>query len=52
MDTFQDFENIENEWPIFFLYMIIDGVFKNLPQQVEEYKKALKDVMKTDSFGG
>lgn len=32
--------------------MIIDGVFKNLPQQVEEYKALLKDVMKTDSFGG
>ncbi|XP_025426004.1 probable phosphorylase b kinase regulatory subunit beta isoform X2 [Sipha flava] len=47
----KDFENIENEWPIFFLYMIIDGVFKNLPQQVEEYKMLLKDVMKTDSFG-
>ncbi|XP_050425684.1 probable phosphorylase b kinase regulatory subunit beta isoform X2 [Adelges cooleyi] len=48
---FQDFENIENEWPMFYLYMIIDGVFKNLPQQTEEYKKLLKDVMKTDSFG-
>lgn len=32
--------------------MIIDGVFKNLPHQVEEYKTMLKDVMKTDSFGG
>lgn len=25
---FQDFENIESEWPIFYLYMIIDGFFK------------------------
>ncbi|XP_050528784.1 probable phosphorylase b kinase regulatory subunit beta isoform X2 [Daktulosphaira vitifoliae] len=47
----QDFENIENEWPMFFLYMIIDGVFKNLPQQIEEYKKLLKDVMRVDSVG-
>jgi len=49
---FQDFENIENEWPLFYLYMIIDGVFKNLPQQVDEYRALLKDVMMVDSFGG
>ncbi|XP_026821358.1 probable phosphorylase b kinase regulatory subunit beta isoform X1 [Rhopalosiphum maidis] len=47
----KDFENIENEWPLYFLYMIIDGVFKNLPNQVEEYKTQLKDVMTIDSFG-
>lgn len=32
--------------------MIIDGVFKNLSSQVEEYKALLKDVMMVDSFGG
>ncbi len=24
----KEFENIECEWPLFYLYMIIDGVFK------------------------
>ena len=23
-----EYESIENEWPIFFLFMIIDGMFK------------------------
>lgn len=30
----QTFKGVENEWPIFFIFMIIDGVFKNLPEQV------------------
>ncbi|VVC30201.1 Hypothetical protein CINCED_3A013396 [Cinara cedri] len=47
----KDFEDIENEWPMFYLYMIIDGVFRNSSQQVDEYKNLLKDVMKVDSFG-
>ena len=29
-----DFQGVENEWPVFYLFMIIDGAFKNLPDQV------------------
>ena len=32
-----EFDQVENEWPVFFLNMIIDGVFKDLPDQVKEY---------------
>ena len=48
----KEFENIENEWPIFFIFMIIDGIFKNLPDQVEEYRQLLKLRIQTDSHGG
>ena len=37
-----EFEKVENEWPIFYINMIIDGVFKNLPDQVKKYKELLK----------
>jgi len=37
-----EFENVENEWPLFYINMIIDGVFKDQPDQVEEYKALLE----------
>ena len=36
-----EFENVENEWPLFYINMIIDGVFKELPEQVREYQALL-----------
>jgi len=30
----QGFENIECEWPMFFAYLIIDGLFNNNKEQV------------------
>ncbi len=33
-----DFENVENEWPIFYIFMIIDGCFKDNQDQVNEYQ--------------
>lgn len=48
----KEFENIECEWPLFFIFMIIDGIFKNLPDQVEEYEKLLKARIKTDRYRG
>jgi hypothetical protein len=30
----QKFENIESEWPLFYSFLIIDGVFKDLSEQV------------------
>ncbi|RZF33916.1 hypothetical protein LSTR_LSTR012258 [Laodelphax striatellus] len=47
----KEFENIECEWPVFFLFMIIDGVFKSLPDQVEEYKSQLKNLICKDQNG-
>lgn len=48
----QEFEKIECQWPLFFLYMIVEGMFKGNEEQVEEYKKKLKPLMKRDRWGG
>uniref|UniRef100_A0A8C8DGE3 Phosphorylase b kinase regulatory subunit n=1 Tax=Oncorhynchus tshawytscha TaxID=74940 RepID=A0A8C8DGE3_ONCTS len=39
------FENIECEWPLFWTYLILDGIFINSPEQVQEYKDALEAIM-------
>ncbi|KAL7830884.1 hypothetical protein SRHO_G00303860 [Serrasalmus rhombeus] len=39
------FDGIECEFPIFFIYMIIDGVFRGNPAQVKEYQELLQDVI-------
>jgi hypothetical protein len=49
---FQNFEHIECEWPIFYLFLIIDGVFKAIPEQVEEYCERAKKMLKRDARGG
>lgn len=41
-EDLKNFENIECEWPLFYIFMIIDGVFKNLPDQISEYQDLLK----------
>lgn len=46
------FDGIENEWPLFYIYMIIDGVFKNLPSQIAEYQELLKSHLELDKNGG
>ena len=51
-NQFQEFEGIENEWPLFYLFMIIDGIFKSQPEQVEEYENLLKPRIKKDTNGG
>lgn len=38
------FENIESEWPLFFTYMAINGIFADNQEQVEEYRKKLEFV--------
>ncbi|XP_065092048.1 probable phosphorylase b kinase regulatory subunit beta isoform X2 [Ochlerotatus camptorhynchus] len=47
----KDFENFECEWPIFYTYMIIDGVFKNNLEQIEEYQMELRKCMHSDVNG-
>uniref|UniRef100_A0A6I8NCB0 Phosphorylase b kinase regulatory subunit n=1 Tax=Ornithorhynchus anatinus TaxID=9258 RepID=A0A6I8NCB0_ORNAN len=39
------FDGIECEFPIFFLYMMIDGVFKGNPKQVKDYQDLLTPVL-------
>ncbi|KAJ3272324.1 hypothetical protein HDV01_005758 [Terramyces sp. JEL0728] len=42
------FENVESEWPLFFTYLILDGIFNNNHEQVEHYRK-LMDALLVDS---
>uniref|UniRef100_A0A8P4KA07 Phosphorylase b kinase regulatory subunit n=1 Tax=Dicentrarchus labrax TaxID=13489 RepID=A0A8P4KA07_DICLA len=37
------FENIECEWPVFWTYLILDGIFAE--DQVQEYREALEGVL-------
>ncbi|XP_077542615.1 putative phosphorylase b kinase regulatory subunit beta isoform X3 [Haemaphysalis longicornis] len=45
------FENIESEWPMFFILMILDGIFKGLDDQVQKYKQLLAPRLKRDKYG-
>jgi phosphorylase kinase alpha/beta subunit len=42
------FENIESEWPLFFTYMVLEGLFTDNMEQAEEYRKKL-DFVTIDS---
>ncbi|XP_053313294.1 phosphorylase b kinase regulatory subunit alpha, liver isoform isoform X2 [Spea bombifrons] len=39
------FENIECEWPVFWTYLVIDGVFIGDQVQVQEYREALEGII-------
>ncbi|XP_032886321.1 phosphorylase b kinase regulatory subunit alpha, skeletal muscle isoform isoform X3 [Amblyraja radiata] len=41
----KQFEHLECEWPLFWTYMILDGLFNKNLQQVEEYREALHSVL-------
>ncbi|XP_038067424.1 phosphorylase b kinase regulatory subunit beta-like [Patiria miniata] len=45
------FDNIEAEWPMFFVYMMIDGTAKGDTKQVEEYHNLLKPLLKESANG-
>uniref|UniRef100_A0A6I8NLB0 Phosphorylase b kinase regulatory subunit n=1 Tax=Ornithorhynchus anatinus TaxID=9258 RepID=A0A6I8NLB0_ORNAN len=45
------FDGIECEFPIFFLYMMIDGVFKGNPKQVKDYQDLLTPVLHQTAEG-
>ena len=47
----QMFDNIEAEWPMFFVYMIIDGIANGDSKQVDEYSALLEPLMKRTSVG-
>uniref|UniRef100_A0A3B3QEF2 Phosphorylase b kinase regulatory subunit n=1 Tax=Paramormyrops kingsleyae TaxID=1676925 RepID=A0A3B3QEF2_9TELE len=39
------FENIECEWPIFWSYLLLDGIFNGDQEQVQEYREALDGIL-------
>ena len=49
----KQFENIECDWPLFYCFFIIDGIFKNLDEQVREYQNFLFDkLLRRDPITG
>jgi len=47
----QEFDAAESEWPMFYAYMVIDGVFKHNDEQVENYHQLLKKWLSFDENG-
>lgn len=45
------FQGIESEWPIFFIYLIIDGIITGNKKQVAEYQQKLEPLLKTNHQG-
>src|SRR6478672_6331924 len=41
----QQFEHIECEWPLFFTYLLLDGLFQGDRDQVEDYQAKLKALL-------
>ncbi|XP_069463153.1 phosphorylase b kinase regulatory subunit beta isoform X1 [Ambystoma mexicanum] len=39
------FDGIECEFPLFFIFMVIDGVFRGHPEQVKEYQELLDPLL-------
>lgn len=38
----QQFEHIECEWPLFFTYLVLDGLFRGDTEQVKDYQECLE----------
>ncbi|XP_069604774.1 phosphorylase b kinase regulatory subunit alpha, skeletal muscle isoform isoform X1 [Ranitomeya imitator] len=45
------FENIECEWPLFWTYLILDGIFIGNKEQVQEYREAMESVLIKGAHG-
>ena len=41
----KQFEHIECEWPLFFTYLFVDGLFRGDSQQVKEYQERLQSLL-------
>ncbi|HEY9668423.1 MAG TPA: glycoside hydrolase family 15 protein, partial [Coleofasciculaceae cyanobacterium] len=41
----QKFEQIECEWPLFFTYLMLDGLFRGDTQQVQDYQEHLASLL-------
>ncbi|KAI8621677.1 glycosyl hydrolases family 15-domain-containing protein [Chytriomyces sp. MP71] len=44
------FEGIECEWPLFYTYMILDGLFRDDGKQVQEYRDLLEPLLVDSSM--
>lgn len=47
----KEFDNLECEWPIFYLFLILDGIFKGNEDQVKKYHTLLEAKLKHDRYG-
>lgn len=41
----KQFEHIECEWPLFFTYLVLDGLFRSDPEQVKTYRDRLQPLL-------
>ena len=41
----KQFEHIECEWPLFFTYLLLDGIFRGDPEQVKAYQQRLEPLL-------
>ncbi|MBD2497436.1 glycoside hydrolase family 15 protein [Nostoc sp. FACHB-280] len=41
----KQFEHLECEWPLFFTYLLLDGLFRNEPKQVQQYQEMLESLL-------
>ncbi|MBU7587081.1 MAG: glycoside hydrolase family 15 protein [Nostoc sp. TH1S01] len=41
----KQFEHIECEWPLFFTYLLLDGLFRNEQKQVQQYQELLESLL-------
>lgn len=41
----KQFEHIECEWPLFFAYIVLDGLFRGDQNQVQKYQKLLEAIL-------
>ena len=48
----QEFSGVESEWPMFYAFLVIDGVFKGSEKQVQEYQRLLRARIAYDKQGG
>ncbi|XP_071814246.1 phosphorylase b kinase regulatory subunit beta-like isoform X2 [Apostichopus japonicus] len=47
----KSFEGVENEWPLFYIYMMLDGLATGKKEQVDEYYRYLKPLLKKGKYG-
>lgn len=47
----KSFEGVENEWPMFYIYMMLDGLATGKEDQVNEYYRYLKPLLKKGKYG-
>jgi phosphorylase kinase alpha/beta subunit len=41
----KQFEHIESEWPLFFTYLLLDGIFRGDWEQVKDYQQRLQPLL-------